>query len=92
MELDDAALAYAALGQPTRLELLLLLLRAGPNGMAAGGIAAGMGVPPSSLSFHLRALEHPARALALAQGPHAGCRPPPCGCWTPGSAPGPAPL
>ncbi len=68
MELDDAALAYAALGQPTRLELLRLLLRAGPNGMAAGGIAAGMGVPPSSLSFHLRALEQAGLIRPTRQG------------------------
>ena len=57
MELDDAAQAFAALGQPTRLALMRALLLAGPNGIAAGDLAARLGVPPSTLSFHLRALQ-----------------------------------
>lgn len=57
MELDDAAQAFAALGQPTRLALMRSLLVAGPNGIAAGDLAARLGVPPSTLSFHLRALQ-----------------------------------
>lgn len=57
METNGAALAFAALGQPIRLELLRLLLAAGPNGMAAGDIAQRLGAPASTLSFHLRALE-----------------------------------
>lgn len=66
METDDAAAAFAALGQPTRLELLRLLLGQGPNGLAAGEVAQRLGVAPSTLSFHLRALEqagliHPTR-------------------------------
>ena len=40
MELDDAAFAFAALGQPTRLDLLRTLLDAGPSGLAAGEVAA----------------------------------------------------
>jgi arsenate reductase len=54
MEVDEAAASFTALGQPTRLELMRMLLVAGPSGMAAGEIAARLGVP---LSFHLRALE-----------------------------------
>lgn len=57
MEIDDAALAFAALGQPTRLELLRLLIGAGPNGLPAGEVATALGVAPSTLSFHLRALD-----------------------------------
>jgi arsenate reductase len=57
METDSAAAAFAALGQPTRLELLRALLAAGPNGLAAGEIAARLGVAASTLSFHLRALD-----------------------------------
>lgn len=57
METENAALAFAALGQATRLDLLRRLLAAGPNGLAAGEIAARLGVPASTLSFHLRALE-----------------------------------
>lgn len=57
METEAAATAFAALGQATRLDLLRALLGAGTAGLAAGDIATRLGVPPSTLSFHLRALE-----------------------------------
>jgi arsenate reductase len=57
MEGRDAATAFAALGQGTRLALFRALLAAGPDGLAAGTAAARLGVPSSTLSFHLRALE-----------------------------------
>jgi arsenate reductase len=68
METDDAAFAFAALGQGTRLELLRALLEAGPNGLAAGDVAARLGVPPSTLSFHLRALEQAGLIAPTRQG------------------------
>ncbi len=55
----DSASALAALGalaQDHRLTLFRLLVRAGPDGMAAGAIADALGVPNSSLSFHLAQL------------------------------------
>lgn len=57
MTSDEAATAFTALGQPTRLDLMRALLAAGPEGLAAGVIAERLGVPASTLSFHLRALE-----------------------------------
>ncbi|MCA3299707.1 MAG: winged helix-turn-helix transcriptional regulator, partial [Roseomonas sp.] len=57
METESAATAFAALGQPTRLALIQNLQSAGPEGLPAGEIAEALGVPPSTLSFHLRALE-----------------------------------
>lgn len=68
MEIDDAAFAFAALGQATRLELLRALLDAGPNGLAAGDVAMRLGVPPSTLSFHLRALDQAGLIAATRQG------------------------
>ena len=68
MELEKAALGFAAIGQATRLELLRALLAAGPSGLAAGDIAARLGVPPSTLSFHLRALEQAGLLAATRQG------------------------
>lgn len=66
MESRDAAAALSALAQETRLDLLRLLMAAGPNGLAAGDIAVRLGIPASTLSFHLSALEragltHPTR-------------------------------
>jgi arsenate reductase len=57
MEMTDAAACFDALGQPTRLGLMRALLAAGPNGLAAGDVADALGVPHSTLSFHLRTLE-----------------------------------
>ena len=67
MESSTAAFAFAALGQETRLDLLRALLAAGPSGLAAGDIAARLGVPPSTLSFHLRALDQAGLIAATRQ-------------------------
>jgi arsenate reductase len=68
METDEAALAFTALGQPTRLDVLRLLLAAGPNGLAAGEVSSRLGVPASTLSFHLRALDQAGLIAATRQG------------------------
>lgn len=57
MESDEAASIFTALGQATRLDLIRALLAAAPGGLPAGDIAGRLGVPASTLSFHLRALE-----------------------------------
>jgi ArsR family transcriptional regulator, arsenate/arsenite/antimonite-responsive transcriptional repressor len=57
MKQSQALLSFAALSQDTRLEILRLLVRAGPEGMAAGAVAEEVGVSPSNLSFHLKELE-----------------------------------
>ena len=53
MKSEQAISALGALAQEHRLALFRLLVRAGEKGMAAGAIAETLGVPPSSLSFHL---------------------------------------
>jgi arsenate reductase len=68
METEEAAFAFAALGQGTRLDLLRALLDAGPDGLAAGEVAARLGVPASTLSFHLRALDQAGLIAATRQG------------------------
>ena len=68
MEIDAAANALAALGQSTRLELLRALLNAGPSGLAAGEVADRLGVPSSTLSFHLKALDQAGLIAATRQG------------------------
>lgn len=57
MESRDAAHIFGALSQETRLGVLRLLLSAGPNGLPAGEVAERLGLPPSTASFHLGALE-----------------------------------
>lgn len=63
-----ATLAFAALAQPTRLEILRLLVQAGPEGLAAGAIADRLGVVSSTLSHHLAQLERAGLARARRQG------------------------
>lgn len=53
MSSPAAVEALGALAQEHRLALFRLLIQAGDNGMAAGAIAEKLGVPNSSLSFHL---------------------------------------
>src|SRR4051794_16512672 len=50
---DSALAALGALAQEHRLALFRLLVQAGEDGMSAGAIAEALGVPNSSLSFHL---------------------------------------
>jgi DNA-binding transcriptional ArsR family regulator len=58
MRPDSAIEALSALAQEHRLALFRLLVQAGDRGMAAGEIAERLGVPNSSLSFHLAQLRH----------------------------------
>jgi len=58
MRAESAIEALAALAQEHRLALFRLLVRAGEKGMAAGAIAEALGVPNSSLSFHLAQLRN----------------------------------
>jgi ArsR family transcriptional regulator, arsenate/arsenite/antimonite-responsive transcriptional repressor len=51
-----ALAALAALGQPTRLEIFRLLMRRGPDGLAAGAIAEAVGCAHNTLSSHLSIL------------------------------------
>lgn len=57
MRAGTAIDALAALAQEHRLALFRLLVQAGDQGMAAGAIAEALGVPNSSLSFHLAQLK-----------------------------------
>ena len=56
MKAASAIDALGALAQEHRLALFRLLVQAGDRGMAAGAIAETLGVPGSSLSFHLAQL------------------------------------
>lgn len=53
MESETAILAFAALAQPTRLEVFRLLVGQEPRGLPAGEIAKALAVPHNTLSSHL---------------------------------------
>jgi ArsR family transcriptional regulator, arsenate/arsenite/antimonite-responsive transcriptional repressor / arsenate reductase (thioredoxin) len=70
MESTDAAAGFSALAQETRLGLMRLLATRGASGMAAGELASHLGQPPSTLSFHLSALEQAGLVQSTRQGRH----------------------
>ena len=68
MEIKAAVTALAALAQDTRLAAYRLLVGAGHDGLAAGDIAAQLGVPPATLSFHLKELAHAGLVQSRTEG------------------------
>ena len=68
MEISEAAAAFSALSQETRLELIRLLIAEGSTGLPAGDIAARLAIPSSTLSFHLAALERAGLTQSTRQG------------------------
>ena len=56
MEINNAVAAFSALAQPTRIDVFRLLIKAGPEGMAAGAIANALGVKQNTLSANLSVL------------------------------------
>ena len=53
MDINQAALCLEKLGNPTRLEIVRLLVRAGKDGLPVGDIRRHVGIPASTLSHHI---------------------------------------
>ncbi len=53
MELDYAARCLDKLGNPIRLEIIRLLVRAGPDGLSVGALKAHLSIAASTLSHHI---------------------------------------
>ncbi|OFZ90318.1 MAG: transcriptional regulator [Betaproteobacteria bacterium RIFCSPLOWO2_12_FULL_62_58] len=68
METKAAVRALGALAQESRLKIYRLLVRAGPEGIAAGTIAEKLGLPPATLSFHLKELNHAGLVTSRQEG------------------------
>ena len=56
MEKLTATTIFESLSSGVRLDVYRLLVKQSPHGMLAGGIASTLDVPPTNLSFHLKAL------------------------------------
>lgn len=56
MKTAEAVKALSALAQESRLEVFRLLVRTGPDGIAAGELSDKLGLPPATMSFHLKEL------------------------------------
>lgn len=56
METNSATKIFESLSSGVRLDAYRLLIKKGANGMVAGEIASTLDIPPTNLSFHLKAL------------------------------------
>lgn len=60
--------ALRALAHDARLEVFLILVAAGPEGLAAGALGKRLDLAPSALSFHLTRLRHAGLVQARRDG------------------------
>ena len=68
VDTKGAVRSLAALAQDSRLDVFRLLVQAGPEGLAAGEIADRLGIPASTLSFHIKTLSHAGLAESRQRG------------------------
>lgn len=70
MEINDAVTALTALGHETRLTLFRRIVRAGMTGLTPGELGGEFGLPPATLSFHLKELTRAGLLQARHKGRH----------------------
>lgn len=58
MESNTAVTVLSALAQETRLSIFRFLVKNGAKGIAVGQMGEQLGIPPATLSFHLKELSH----------------------------------
>ncbi|MEE9427911.1 MAG: helix-turn-helix domain-containing protein [Paracoccaceae bacterium] len=66
--LEDAALAFSALGSEQRLGVLRALVRAGPKGLSIGELGAATGITGATLTHHVKFLTHAQLVKQVKQG------------------------
>lgn len=65
IDTQQAITVFSALSQEKRLQILRILVNAGPEGLSAGTISDRVEVSPSNASFHLKELERAGLVSAL---------------------------
>lgn len=68
MNKQDAVTMFDALALELRLDIVKLLVKYGDDGLVAGEIGSQLDVPPTNLSFHLKALAHSGLVYAEQEG------------------------
>jgi len=68
MDKLSATTVFESLASGVRLDIYRLLVKTGPQGMVAGEIATTLAVPPTNLSFHLKALTHAQLVSVVQEG------------------------
>jgi DNA-binding transcriptional ArsR family regulator len=75
MNIETAARRLAELGNSTRLQIVRLLVQAGPEGLPIGELQSRLCVPASTLAFHLRGLVTAELVHQKKEGRIVGCTP-----------------
>jgi DNA-binding transcriptional ArsR family regulator len=75
MDIETAVRGLAELGNTTRLQIVRLLVRAGGEGLAIGELQSRLGVPASTLAFHLHGLVSAGLVAQQRQGRVVRCTP-----------------
>ena len=63
-----ASTVFESLASGVRLDIYRLLVKAVPDGMVAGEIGAALALPPTNLSFHLKAMTHAQLVTVVQEG------------------------
>ncbi len=68
MDKNIATTVFESLSSGVRLDVFRLLVKKGTEGMVAGEISATLDLPPTNLSFHLKAMTHAGLVTATQEG------------------------
>ena len=68
MDKSIALTVFESLSAGIRLDVYRLLVERGPEGMVAGEIGSALDVPPTNLSFHLKALSQAGLVTVVQEG------------------------
>lgn len=68
MDKPTATTVFESLSSGIRLDVFRLLVRMGTEGLVAGEIATTLAIPPTNLSFHLKALAQAGLVTAEQEG------------------------
>lgn len=68
MDKPTATTVFESLSSGIRLDVFRLLVRMGTEGLVAGEIATTLAIPPTNLSFHLKALAQAGLVKAEQEG------------------------
>jgi DNA-binding transcriptional ArsR family regulator len=68
MDTSSAVKIFESLSSGIRLDIYRLLVKTGPAGLVAGEIGAALALPPTNLSFHLKALSQSQMLSVVQEG------------------------
>jgi len=68
MDKQLATTVFESLSSGVRLDIYRLLVKAVPDGMVAGEIGTALAVPPTNMSFHLKAMTNAQLVTVVQEG------------------------